>query len=97
MRIDEVLDIVKQACSPNGYTKDDKNIKIDKKTNMSIEISSDDIRIVFDKENMPLVTYKGDFKFIKPSFSRYIEGVIFTDSEITISLHNFPDISLNYS
>lgn len=97
MRVDEVLDIIKQACSPNGYTNDGKNIKIDKKINMSIEVTSDDIRIIFDKENMPLVSYKGDFKIIKPSFSRYIEGVIFTDSEITISLHNFPDISLNYS
>jgi hypothetical protein len=64
---------------------------------MSIEISSENIKIIFDKKNMPLVSYEADFKVIKPSFSRYIEGVVFTESEITILLHNFPDISLNYS
>ena len=97
MRVDEVLDIIRQMCSPNGYINDGKTIKIEKRVELSIDINSDTIKIIFNKDTMPLVSYKGDFKIIKPSFSRYVEGFVFTESEITVMLHNFPDISLNYS
>lgn len=96
MRVPEVLDIVKQMFSPNGYFSNGVKIKIAKPCKLSIDVTSDGILVTFANDSLSVYAEK-DFGIIKPHITRTIDAILFKDSEIDIQVKNFPDFSINYS
>lgn len=96
MRVPEVLDVIKQMFSPNGYFSNGVKIKIAKPCKLTIDITSEGVLVNF-ADNALTVYAEKDLGIIKPHITRVVDSILFKDEEINIQVKNFPDFSINYS
>ena len=90
MKFEEVLDIIDQVFSPEGFNAKGFYIKCDPNTQISLGKEGRNLKISFPNKR-PSVTIR---KII--NFSLELNGIVLSETGGTLDIRRFPDIDFDY-